>query len=175
MKKPRDIHYFWLFPKQPRIYQFFIDFFPAAFLCVIFSSSIFVYYFSYYFFIFSSSIFVYYFLFFPVSIFFFFFLFFYSSIFSYYFFIICSSNLYWNYVHTIIWISERITLCMYVCMYVGMYCDLMQCIIGTFTYVIIYVICMTIFRQTVITRLIYLHLCTCNHIYYLNINTHTET
>ena len=49
-EKTRDIHHFWLFPKQPRIYQFlinfFIDFFPAAFLCIIFliifSSSIFV-------------------------------------------------------------------------------------------------------------------------------------
>ena len=27
MKKTRDIHHFWLFPKQPRIYQLFIDFF----------------------------------------------------------------------------------------------------------------------------------------------------
>ena len=26
MKKTRDIHHFWLFPKQPRIYHFFIDF-----------------------------------------------------------------------------------------------------------------------------------------------------
>ena len=40
MKKTRDIHHFWLFPKQPRMYQFFINFlsifFPAAFLCIIF-------------------------------------------------------------------------------------------------------------------------------------------
>ena len=40
-EKTRDIHHFWLFPKQPRIYHVFINclslFFPAAFLCIIFS------------------------------------------------------------------------------------------------------------------------------------------
>ena len=132
MKKTRDIHHFWLFPKQPRIYQFFLSIFYRFF-----PSSIFVYHFFIIFFtFFSSSIFVYHFLsFFPAALLciifsffpaeflgliFFIFSFFYSSIFWYHFFIICSSNLCWNHVLTILWISERITLCMYVCMSVCM-------------------------------------------------------
>ena len=109
MKKTRDIHHFWLFPKQPRIYQCFINFLSIFFqqhFCVSFFYHFFQQHFCVSFFHFFQQHFW-------VS-FFFIFSFFYSSIFWYHFFIICSSNLCWNHVLTILWISERITLCMYV-------------------------------------------------------------
>jgi hypothetical protein len=98
------------------VYHFFIiffyHFFPAAFLCIIF----FIFYH-----FFPAALLCIIFSFFPAAFLgfiFFIFSFFYSSIFWYHFFIICSSNLCWNHVLTILWISERITLCMYVCRYV---------------------------------------------------------
>jgi hypothetical protein len=117
-------------------YQCFIDFFPAAFLCIIFyhfflsffPSSIFVYHFFIIFYhFFPAALLCIIFSFFPAAFLgfnFFIFSFFYSSIFWYHFFIICSSNLCWNHVLTILWISERITLCMYVCRYV-LWCNAM--------------------------------------------------
>ena len=103
---------------------------------------------------------------------FFIFSFFYSSIFWYHF----SSFVRATFAEIMFLpFCGSVNVSLYVCMYVGMYCDVMQCIIGTFTYVRIHVICMTMFRQTVTTRLIYSHLCACNHIYYSNIHTHTET